>query len=219
MKPSPLRTPVILASASPRRRQLFALLGIPFIVRAADVDETPLPAEKPHEMASRLARMKAQVVAAEVQGLVVAADTLVVLDSEILGKPADIADAVRILRRLRGRTHRVMTAFTVLRTDSGREQTEVVQSTVEMRPYTEDEIAAYVAGGDPLDKAGAYAIQHGTFMPVARLSGCPANVMGLPVCKIDAVLRAQGLDLGRTSVQLCQPAASFCAIRDRVLPA
>ena len=211
------RTPIVLASASPRRRQLFQVLGVPFVVHTADADEAPLSGEMPEQTAARLSRLKASVVAARVDGVIVAADTLVVVDDEVLGKPADEAEAVKILRRLRGRSHRVVTGFTVLNSDSGDADTAVVWSEVWMRDYSDAEIAAYVAGGDPMDKAGAYAIQHPTFMPVARLVGCPANVMGLPTCRVDEVLRARGLALEATPTQSCRPARSRCAIRDLVL--
>lgn len=218
MNSSASSTHVILASASPRRHQLFALLGVPFVVHTADINETPLPEELPERTAARLAGTKARVAAAQVDGLVVAADTLVVLDGEILGKPVDAADAVTILRRLRGRSHQVLTGFAVLGPDCEEVHTHVVRTDVWMRTYTDEEIAAYVASGDPLDKAGAYAIQYRSFAPVARVDGCPANVMGLPVCKIDQVLRARHLELGPTPVQSCRPAAGVCAIRDLVMP-
>lgn len=184
----------------------------------ADIDERPLPGETPACTAARLARTKATVVGAQVDGLIVAADTLVVLDDEILGKPADAADAVAMLRRLRARSHQVLTGFTVLDAGCDEFRTVVVSTGVWMRAYPDEEIAAYVAGGDPMDKAGAYAIQHRTFAPVACLDGCPANVMGLPVCKVDEILRAIGLDLGATPVQTCRPADSACAISGLVVP-
>lgn len=210
-------TPIVLASASPRRRRLFQVLGVPFVVRTADIDETPLSGETPEQTAARLSHAKASVVATQVDGVVVAADTLVVVDDEVLGKPADEAEAVQILHRLRGRAHRVVTGFTVLDSAAGDAETAVVWSEVWMREYSDAEIAAYVAGGDPMDKAGAYAIQHPTFSPVARLVGCPANVMGLPTCRVDEALRARGLVLEATPTRSCRPARSRCAIRDLVL--
>ncbi|MFQ5593457.1 MAG: Maf family protein [Anaerolineae bacterium] len=210
------RPPVVLASASPRRHQLLKVLGVPFVVHTADVDEVPLPGEAPEQTAARLSRAKASVVADRVEGVVVAADTLVVLDDEVLGKPANEAEAGAILRRLRRRSHRVLTGLTVQDTGAGVADTVVVWSEVWMRDYSDAEIAAYVAGGDPMDKAGAYAIQHSTFMPVARLVGCPANVMGLPTCRVDEMLRARGLTLEATPTQSCQPARNRCVIRDLV---
>jgi septum formation protein len=147
------------------------------------------------------------------EGLIVAADTLVVLEGEILGKPTDPAGATAMLRRLRGREHRVLSGLTLLDAISGREATEVVETRVWMRPVSNEEIAAYVASGDPLDKAGAYAIQHPGFHPVARLWGCAANVMGLPLCRLDALLRAWDVPLGTTPVQACRPPHA-CAVTE-----
>lgn len=211
-------TSVVLASASPRRHELFALLGVPFTVHTADIDETLRPDERPIHTAVRLARAKASVVGMQINGLVVAADTLVVLGDGILGKPNDADDATAVLRRLRSRSHQVLTGFAVLDTESGEVHTQVISTDVWMRTYTDEEIATYVASGDPMDKAGAYAIQHPNFAPVARIDGCPANVMGLPVCQVDEMLKACGLQLGTTPVQSCRPADSTCAIRDLVIP-
>ena len=209
---------LILASSSPRRRQLLALLGLPFTVVRAEVDERPLPGEDPAATARRLSRAKARAAAAHVgEGLIVAADTLVVLEGEILGKPADPAEATAMLRRLRGREHRVLSGLTLLDVASGREATEVVETRVWMRLTSDEEIAAYVSSGDPLDKAGAYAVQHAGFHPVARLWGCAANVMGLPLCRLDALLRALGVPLGTTPVQVCRPPRA-CAIAKAMLP-
>lgn len=219
MKSSNVAPPVILASASPRRRELFALLGVPFSVRTAEVDETPRPGETPAHTVARLALSKASAVAEPHDSLVVAADTLVVLNGEVLGKPADAGEAIAMLRRLRGRAHQVLTGFVVLDTASNTTHMEVVTTRVKMRTYSPAEIAAYIASGDPLDKAGAYAIQHPDFAPVAKLDGCPANVMGLPVCRLAQALRACGLSLGAMPVQACRPADSVCAIHALVAPA
>lgn len=218
MNSSDSRYPVILASASPRRQKLFALLGVPFVVRVADVDEASMPGETPAHMAARLARAKASAVGEQANGLVAAADTLVVVDKEVLGKPANPAEATAMLRQLRGRSHQVLTGFAVLDANSGQAHVAVVTTDVWIRAYTDEEIAAYVTSGDPMDKAGAYAIQHQAFAPVARLDGCPANVMGLPMCRVDAVLRTGGLALGTTPVQSCRPMDSTCAIWDLVVP-
>ncbi len=172
--------PLILASQSPRRRALLAALGLTFTVDAADVDEAPLPGEAPGEMVCRLCRAKALAVAARhPRATVLAADTMVVLDGVLLGKPADIADAWAMLRALRGRTHQVYTAVTVV--SAGAVRSQLAISDVTMRPFSDAEIAAYVATGDPLDKAGAYAIQHPLFSPVASWAGCYAGIMGLPL--------------------------------------
>ncbi|MFQ6057512.1 MAG: Maf family protein [Anaerolineae bacterium] len=210
--------PLILASRSPRRRQLLTLLGLPFTVVTAEVDEGPLKGQDPATTARRLSRAKAQAVTALVaEGLVVAADTLVVLEGQILGKPADPAEATAMLRRLRGRRHLVLSGLTLLDARSGQEATELIETRVWMRPYSDEEIAVYVASGDPLDKAGAYAIQHAGFHPVARLRGCTANVMGLPLCRLDTMLRAFGVPLGTTPVQGCRPPHA-CAIVETVQP-
>lgn len=174
--------PVILASASPRRREIFELLGLPFIVRSADVGETPRPGESPDVLVARLSATKAAAVARDADGgMVVAADTVVVLDDEILGKPRDALHAVEMLRRLRDQAHTVHSGVTVVDVTSGRAAIHLSATTVWMRDYSDTEIEAYVASGDPLDKAGAYAIQHAGFQPVARIEGCYAGVVGLPL--------------------------------------
>lgn len=190
--------PLILASASPRRRQLLALAGWPFSVATADIDETPLPGEAPTDFVSRLSQAKARAVAARrpanEPALIVACDTTVVLDDRLLNKPTDAAEARAMLTALRARTHQVLTGLAVLDTTDGALHAEVVVSNVPMRAYTEAEMAAYIASGDPLDKAGAYAIQHPGFQPVDRgaFVDCFANVMGLPLCHLLRRLRALG---------------------------
>lgn len=199
---------LILASASPRRRQLLALGGWMFDVRAAHADETPLPGEAPEAFVRRLSETKARLAAQGVNdhALVIGSDTTVVLDGEAINKPADAAEATAMLERLRGRTHEVLTAITVLDTATGEAHTDLARSRVPMRRYSADEIAAYVATGDPLDKAGAYAIQHPGFQPVAREAfvDCFANVMGLPLCHLLRRLRALGLDALTDLPTACQ---------------
>lgn len=183
--------PLILASASPRRRALLAALGRPFTVQVADIDETARPGEPPIAYALRLARAKARVVAEATAeqaspALVVGADTIVVLDGAILGKPATAEEARAFLRRLRGRRHLVVTAVAVLPQGVGRRSAEDGQASwaatgVWMRGFSDAEIEAYVASGDALDKAGGYAIQHPSFQPVAALQGSETNVIGLPL--------------------------------------
>ena len=189
-------TRFILASGSPRRRELFALFNAPFDIASADVDETPRDGEAPAQMVMRLSQAKASAVAGLLAmpdgALIIAADTTVSLDGIPLGKPADGADAQRILRALRGRTHQVHTALTLLDIHTDHSLTDVATTDVPMREYGDDEIAAYIASGDPLDKAGAYAIQHNGFHPVAEMRGCFANVMGLPLCHLARALRAFG---------------------------
>jgi septum formation protein len=185
---------LILASASPRRRQFLALLGLPFQIRVADVDERNGKGESSEALVARLSLAKAQAVAASCpHAIVVGADTVVTLDGAILGKPAGRRDAAAMLRRLRGRSHEVYSGVSVCQPNAGKPLTTVVKSTVWMRRYSDAEIAAYVASGDPLDKAGAYGIQHAGFHPVARLQGCYASVMGLPVAHLARLLAQAGI--------------------------
>jgi len=185
---------LLLASQSPRRRELLALLELPFEVQVAQVAEIPQAGEPPHGLVVRLSRDKARAVDARPNTIAIACDTVVALDGELLGKPRDAAGATTMLARLRGRSHAVYSGITVLETASGRALTDVVEAQVLMRAYSDAEITAYVASGDPLDKAGAYAIQHAEFHPVAELLGCYANVMGLPLCHLTRSLRAWGIE-------------------------
>lgn len=174
----------VLASNSPRRRQLFGLGGWDFTVIAADVDETPFENEAPREYVVRLAKAKALAIQpkAEPDAVILGSDTTVVDGNEILGKPVDEEDARRMLKQLRGRTHQVFTAVAILY--GGKMKTDFSIIDVPMRDYSDDEIKAYIKTGDPMDKAGAYAIQHPEFQPVASLEGCRAGVMGLPMCHV-----------------------------------
>jgi MAF protein len=184
----------ILASTSPRRRQLFGLFGIPFDVVPADIDETPCPDESPLDYVRRLAREKAVRVASlhPFSGWILASDTIVVDGDQILGKPADSQQAASMLRQLAGRTHQVYTAVHLRRTDDLLNRDDLCVTDVPMRNYNEEEIAAYVASGDPMDKAGAYAIQNASFHPVDHLEGCYASVMGLPLCHVARNLEKAG---------------------------
>jgi septum formation protein len=190
---------LILASASPRRRELLERLGLPFEVRPSGIEE-PLAAGVPAStLATTLARAKAADIADRLRAageaaLVLGADTLVVLDGQPLGKPTSQGDARAMLRALRGRSHEVVTAVVVRDADpAGRELTEAVVSQVLMRDYTDDEIAAYVATGEPDDKAGAYAVQGRGRRLVSRVDGCYTNVVGLPLRTTARLLRAFGL--------------------------
>lgn len=185
---------VVLASASPRRRELLRTLCADFGTAPSGVDET-LPPGPPTEAAVQVALRKARAVAAGLrQGVVVlGADTLVVVDGEALGKPVDSADARRMLRRLRGREHVVVTGVAVVDTATGREATDAVVSRVRMADYSDAAIEAYVASGEPLDKAGAYAIQGQGGRLVERLEGSWSNVVGLPVEATRALLAAFGV--------------------------
>jgi MAF protein len=217
--------PIVLASASPRRRDLLRLLGISFTVQAADVDETPRPGESPAELTTRLARSKAHAVSVKTDlsipstaspdisrphispgygdscnaaahggaglrpDVVLAADTVVVLNDQILNKPVDDAEAVAMLNALRGRVHRVLTGMALAVAGEIR-WSDVVETTVWMRTYGDDEIERYVRSGIPLDRAGAYGIQDADFGPVERIEGCLSNVVGLPLCRVRQALRA-----------------------------
>jgi septum formation protein len=177
---------LVLASASPRRRELLAAAGLVFDARPAAVDETPRPREAPDVYVARLAEEKARAAwrAGEV---VLAADTTVVVDNEMLGKPADPADAERMLTRLAGRAHQVLTGYCLF--DGVAAQVGVAATQVVFRPMSEDEIAEYAASGEPLDKAGAYGIQGLASKFVDRIEGCYFNVVGLPVSRVYALLR------------------------------
>ena len=186
---------LILASNSPRRRQLLALSDWTFDVSAADVDESLLLNESPAEYVLRLAETKARATASRAgeDQIVLAADTTVVDGSDILGKPQDNAEAFMMLRRLRGRTHQVYTGVALLRQSDGLLLKELSVTDVPMREYSNEEIQAYIATGDPFDKAGAYAIQHASFQPVINLAGCFTSVMGLPMCHVARMMHQMGL--------------------------
>ena len=184
---------IVLASASPRRRELLAGLGVRFEVRPAAIDERSAEPE-PARRASALALAKARAVGERARGalvpsgLVLGADTIVVApNGELLGKPADDDEAASMLHSLRGREHQVVTAVAVVAGD--RSTVEHVVSRVTMRAYSDAEIAAYVAGGSPFDKAGSYAIQDRDFAPVDRLDGCECAVIGLPLWTAARLLR------------------------------
>jgi len=177
----------LLASNSPRRREMLGWLGWEFTVRPADIDETPLPGEAPEPYVLRLAGSKALAALSYAQEdqTVLAADTIVADGDTLLGKPASAEEATGMLRQLRGRSHRVCTAIALIFPENrNRVQRSICVSQVPMRLYSDAEIAAYVASGDPLDKAGAYAIQHSEFHPVENFNGCFASVMGLPMCHL-----------------------------------
>ena len=186
--------PLVLASGSPRRRELLAQMGLPFEVAVSDVPETLDPSLAPEAQAVALAERKARAVAPNVpDALILGADTIVVLDREILGKPADEADAGAMLRRLAGREHQVITGLALIDVASGEVRRAAVETTVHMRPLTDEDIAAYVATGEPADKAGAYAIQGLGNAPVDRIDGCWTNVVGLPLCAVAELFTASGV--------------------------
>lgn len=209
---------LLLASQSPRRRELLTLLGLSFDVTVADVAEIPQAGEPPAALVIRLSQAKARAVTTDPDTLVLACDTVVALDGELLGKPRDAVDATATLRRLRGRSHTVHSAITLLETATGRALTGTVETQVMMRSYTDSEIAAYVASGDPLDKAGAYAIQHTEFHPVSEIRGCYANVMGLPLCHLTHCLRSWAIEPPRDVPAACQARTGcHCALYATIL--
>jgi len=179
---------LILASASPRRRELLGLFGIPFVVRVADIDETMDPGKLPFEEVGRVSRAKALAVSAEKDDVVIAADTIVVCEGRVLGKPRSEEEAVSMLRLLSGRDHQVMTGCTVAAHGACHTFTEVTD--LYFRDLTETEIRRYVASGEPMDKAGAYGIQGGAALFCQKMAGDYYNVMGLPVCRLWETLRA-----------------------------
>ena len=185
---------LLLASGSPRRRALLGRLGLPFEVRATSADETPRPEESPRALVERLALEKARLVA-EAGAVALGADTVVAVDGDILGKPADDADARRMLESLSGREHEVWTGVALVAVDTAgarRESVRAERSIVAFRALTAEEIAIYIASGEPHDKAGAYAIQGGAAGFVAALRGEETNVVGLPLPLVAAMLDEAG---------------------------
>ena len=182
---------LILASQSPRRRELLGLTGLDFVVRVADIDETMDPGKAPFDEVARVSRMKAMAVSRDQGDVVIAADTIVVCEGQVLGKPRDEEDAFRILSLLSGRSHEVMTGMTVLTDDEIITHTEVTK--IHFRDLLPGEIRAYIASGEPMDKAGAYGIQGGAALFADQMEGDYYNVMGLPVCRLAMILRSLGL--------------------------
>ena len=178
---------LILASASPRRRELLGLFRIPFEIRVADIDEAMDPGKAPFDEVARVSRLKALAVPREKTDTVIAADTIVVCNGHVLGKPHSETEAVDMLRLLSGRDHQVMTGCTVLRGDKCETFTEVTD--IHFRPLSDREIHRYVQSGEPMDKAGSYGIQGGAALFCERMVGDYYNVMGLPVCRLGQVLR------------------------------
>ena len=179
---------LILASASPRRKELLSLFGIPFTIRAADIDETMDPNKAPFDEVARVSRLKALAVGAAPGDVVIAADTIVVCQGKVLGKPHDQEDAKNMLRLPSGRDPPVMTGCTLLRGDTCETFTEVTD--LHFRELSQREIEKYVLSGEPMDKAGAYGIQGGAALFCERMVGDYYNVMGLPVCRLGKALRA-----------------------------
>ena len=184
---------LILASASPRRKELLGLFHIPFSIRVADIDETMDSNAAPFDEVARVSRLKALAVPREENDVVIAADTIVVCGGRVLGKPHSEEEAVSMLRLLSGRDHQVMTGVTVVTGETRETFTEVTD--IHFRELSEKEIRAYVATGEPMDKAGAYGIQGGAALFCSRMVGDYYNVMGLPVCRLGDSLKAVAPEL------------------------
>ena len=178
---------LILASQSPRRKELLGLFHIPFTVRVADIDETMDASKAPAEEVARVSRTKAMAIPHEEDDIVIAADTIVVLGNQVLGKPKDASHAQAMLRALSGRDHQVMTGVTVLKGDTCLTHTEITD--IHFRDLSDSEIRGYVASGEPMDKAGAYGIQGGAALFADGMRGDYYNVMGLPVCRLFLMLK------------------------------
>ena len=191
--------PILLASSSPRRREILGRTGVPFSIVPANLDEDGFAESfqgSYPELVEALAVAKARAVAQAqpgFEGLILAADTTVILDGDMLAKPRDPDEAIRMLRRLRGRMHQVATGVALYDCQTGVLDSECVTTNVWMRSYSDEEIAAYVATGDSLDKAGAYAVQHELFHPVEKVEGCYLTVVGLPLCLVTMLLSKHGL--------------------------
>jgi MAF protein len=210
----------ILASASPRRKALIQLLGISWDIWAANVDESSVSHNNPAVDVVETARIKAEAVASEAprNSLIVGADTTVALDRQRLNKPRNATDARQMLQQLRGQVHQVYTGIVVINNLTEQQITDVAAIDVPMRNYTNAEIKKYVATGDPLDKAGAYAIQNSDFRPVVGLQGCYAGVMGLPLCHLTRALHKLGIDVAADVALVCQREHHYdCPIHSMIL--
>jgi nucleoside triphosphate pyrophosphatase len=209
---------LILASNSPRRRQLLFLAGWQFSTSAANVDESEFSNESPSDYVLRLAETKARAIQVDPDQIILAADTTVVDGIDILGKPIDNAEAIAMLTRLRGHTHQVYTGIALLRPSDGLLLKDLCVTDVPMRDYSDEEIRAYVATGDPLDKAGAYAIQHPEFHPVGNLDGCYASVMGLPMCHVILLLRKMNIQPNADVFAGCETLLEYqCPVSSAIL--
>lgn len=211
---------LVLASSSPRRKQLLSLGNWKFEVIVSDIDESQHAGESPENYVLRLAKEKTLAVAqkASPESIVIGSDTSVIDGHEILGKPKDVQDAVRMLKQLRGRTHQVYTGVAIYRPIDQRMSTELSITNVPMREYGDDEIRTYVDTGDPLDKAGAYAIQHPDFQPVHSMDGCYAGVMGLPMCHVVRALEKFGIQAQADVPAACQSLLNYqCPVSGAIL--
>ena len=178
---------IILASQSPRRKELLGLLRLPFTVRVADIDETMDPSLPAQDEVARVSRLKAEAIVRAPEDIVIAADTIVVCENQVLGKPRDEQDAFRMLKLLSGRDHQVMTGMTVLKGQQAVSCTEITH--IHFRELSDKEILAYIHTGEPMDKAGSYGIQGGAAVFAEKLVGDYFNVVGLPVCRLYQILQ------------------------------
>jgi septum formation protein len=210
---------LILASGSPRRRGLLSLLGVDFHVQTSETDESVLPGESAQEYVLRLAISKSLAfnpLSAE-RLIVIAADTAVIDGEQILGKPGNQRQAIEMLDNLRDRTHQVLSGIAVRDTKIDEIFTDLCTTQVEMRNYGEKEIEDYVASGDPMDKAGAYAIQHLGFNPVAQITGCYANVVGLPLCHLGQIFNRLGVEFREEAIQGCRSNGEYqCRLVEKI---
>jgi septum formation protein len=190
---------LILASSSPRRAEILANAGLPFSVLSSAVDESPYPGETPAALVQRLANAKADLVTARTVGpaIILAADTVVVLDDKILGKPSSIEDARHMLQQLSGRTHSVLTGVALVRLPDGERRQFIESTLVHFRPITDEELSSYLATEEPYDKAGAYAIQGQAGRYIPRIEGCYFNVVGLPLSRVLTELKGLGWPEGK----------------------
>ncbi len=195
---------LILASASPRRSELLRLFGIPFSTKPANINEDKCDLETPRQYVIRMAYEKGHSQYAQKDEIILSADTIVDLNGEVLGKPVDDADARRILRLMREKTHQVHTALSLHFGENGEIHRDVCLSHVTMRNYSDEQIDEYISRGTYRDKAGGYAIQDECFNPVAHIEGCYTNVMGLPLCQVYCLLTEAGLSVDAKISELCQ---------------
>jgi septum formation protein len=209
-----------LASNSPRRKEMFTWINWDWGACAANIDESQLPFEHAQEYVVRLAAEKANnsIPGFQEEDVVVAADTIVVLDDTVLGKPINDEHAYEMLTSLRGRDHYVMTAIAVRRMDHANLRQDLCKTKVHMRAYTDQEIARYIDSGDPRDKAGAYAIQNENFHPAIKFKGCYSSVMGMPLCHLERTIRGIPDYEPKDLALICQNHLKYtCPITTRVM--
>jgi len=214
---------IVLASGSPRRHEMLEWTGWDFITRPVETDESRAVSESPELYVSRLAETKARAAVHSLNkmgaaDLILAADTTVADENRVLGKPLDEADARQMLLYLRDRSHEVFTALAIYRVSDHRWFFDRCHTLVAMRDYSDEEIEAYVLSGDPMDKAGAYAIQNKTFHPVTGFNGCFANVMGLPLCHLVRMMKKIGIVAPVETALSCQKHLDYdCPVTRDVL--